>query len=300
MRERTKPTNRKTTGFTLIEMLLVITIISILIALLLPAVQQAREAARRVQCKNNLAQHGIALHNYHASFAVLPPGCVEHTGPVVNAPLGYHMSWVVQLLPTIDQHPLFHQVDFSTGVYDPANGLVADTEVPTFRCPSDYLEQHTPGNRPTSYVGCTGGFDTAIDVDNTGLLFLNSSISFREISDGTSNTIIVGERLFTDFEQVDLGWMSGTGATLRHTGMVMNLKLDPYQSGGNAWFGPEADGSLIAPPADQAIGGFSSRHSGGGQFVMADGSVRFLSENVDPELFSHLGNREDRQMLGDF
>ena len=94
-------------GFTLIELLVVIAIIAILIALLLPAVQQAREAARRTQCKNNLMQLGIAFHNYDMAFEMLPPGCVNSTGPIHNIPEGYHMSWTVQILPMMEQQGLF-------------------------------------------------------------------------------------------------------------------------------------------------------------------------------------------------
>src|SRR3954451_14542119 len=94
---------RSLPGFTLIELLVVIAIISVLIALLLPAVQAAREAARRVQCVNNLMQLGIALHNYESSYEMLPPGSVNPTGPIVNLPRGYHVSWMVQLLPFIEQ-----------------------------------------------------------------------------------------------------------------------------------------------------------------------------------------------------
>jgi prepilin-type N-terminal cleavage/methylation domain-containing protein len=105
-------------GFTLIELLVVIAIIAILIALLLPAVQQAREAARRSQCKNNLAQLALALLNYEMAHGVLPPGCVDTTGPIETVALGYHMSWTVSLLPYLDQAPLYRQVDFDKGAYD--------------------------------------------------------------------------------------------------------------------------------------------------------------------------------------
>ena len=204
-------------GFSLIEMMVVITIIAILIAMLLPAVQQAREAARRVQCKNNLVQIGISMHTYSQSFEMLPPGSVNPTGPIVNEPYGYHMSWVVQILAHMDQGALFQQFNFDGGAYDPDNP--PPSMIPAFVCPSDPYDWGSAAVMPTSYAGVTGGWDVAIDVDNEGLLFLNSSVSYREIRDGASNTLMVGERRLDDFEQQDLGYYSGTGATLRHTGL---------------------------------------------------------------------------------
>lgn len=293
-------------GFTLLELLLVISIIAILIALLLPAVQQAREAARRTQCKNNLAQLAIALHNYHMSFECLPPGTVSDTGPVTTVESGYHHSWMVQLLAVVDQYPLFQKCDFNFGAYAPANAVVRQTLIPTYQCPSDWSRQ--PHKYPVaSYAGCTGGSDVPIDGDNDGLLYLNSSISYRQIRDGTSNTILAGERRFDDVPFKDLGWMSGTSATLRNTGVNINQVM--YTAGGNfSTYGNYSsveyeDSSAEAddpPPPELQTGGFSSCHMGGAQFALADGSVRFLSENMDPLTFSHLGNREDGKIVGEF
>lgn len=292
---------RRSAAFTLIEMLLVITIISILIALLLPAVQQAREAARRVQCKNNLAQFGIALHNYHASFGVLPPGTVDESGPIVNSPTGYHMSWLVQLLPMMDQYPLFQQINFAGGAYHPANVAVADSRILALQCPSDYNQNSQPGIKPSSYAGCIGGTNVPIDVDNDGLLFLNSSISFRQIKDGASNTIVIGERMYKDITSADLGWMSGTTSTLRHTAIPINYQTGLGRGAQGPYTGGDSQSNPKGPvPVDQVIGGYSSQHSGGAQFVMADGSVRFISENITPSVYRHLGQREDGEMVGDF
>ena len=130
--------SRRRRGFTLIELLVVIAIIAILIALLLPAVQQAREAARRTQCKNNLMQLAIAIQNYEMAFEVLPPGSVNAQGPIRNEEKGYHMSWMVQILPYIDMRNAYRHIDFSRGVYDSKNKEVRDLSVPFFTCPSDY------------------------------------------------------------------------------------------------------------------------------------------------------------------
>ena len=108
-------------GFTLIELLVVIAIIAVLVALLLPAVQQAREAARRTQCKNNLMQVGLALHNYDMAHECLPPGTVDPNRPIRSEPKGYHVGWVVQSLPYLDQTPTYQQFDFKGGVYSPGN-----------------------------------------------------------------------------------------------------------------------------------------------------------------------------------
>ena len=131
-----RPSPRAPRGFTLVELLVVITIIGILIALLLPAVQAAREAARRAQCLNNLTQLGIALQNYESAYSVLPPGTIDKQGPIHNRPQGYHMSWLVQLLPYVEEGVTFNHIDFSVGVYDKKNAAVRAINLPLLVCPS--------------------------------------------------------------------------------------------------------------------------------------------------------------------
>ena len=289
IRERFKADPR---GFTLIELLVVIAIIAILIALLLPAVQQAREAARRTQCKNNLMQLGIAFHNYDMAFEMLPPGCVNPTGPIHHVPEGYHMSWTVQILPMMEQSNLFSNINFNEGAYGPANGTTKATRIPSFLCPSD------GGNMSVSsvnYAACFSGEDVAIDSLNSGVMFLNSSIGYQQIRDGASNTILVGEKRIVSGIN-DLGWMSGTLATLRNTGVPINGGWDV---GGNSRVRGAGSAPLPAP-SDTATSGYSSFHTGGAQSLLADGSVRFLSENIDAKILSFLGSREDMQTLGDF
>ena len=278
-------------GFTLIELLVVIAIIAILIALLLPAVQQAREAARRTQCKNNLMQLGIAMHNYEMAFEIMPSGTVNLTGPIRNLEEGYHMSWLAQLLPAMEQASLFGMINFNESVYAPANTAARTAPIATFQCPSD--NRQSAGS--SSYAGCFGGDDVAIDMNNNGLLFLNSGVGYQEIRDGASNTILAGEKIIPmGFK--DLGWMSGTMATLRNTGVAINTGWDiggPRASRG----GPTA---ALQAPSDTATSGYSSQHTGGAQFVFADGSVRFLSENIDRKTYANLGNREDLSALEEF
>lgn len=300
---------RRRRGFTLIELLLVITIIAILIALLLPAVQQAREAARRTQCKNNLMQLGIAMHNYQISFECLPPGCVNETGPISNTEDGYHMSWAVQLLCMMDQQPAFARVDFTESAYAAVNAPVRKLEMPVFACPSDYYDKDGKVVR-SSYVGNAGSGFGPIDADNNGLLFLNSSISYRQIRDGASNTMLVGERTYDHFTRVDLGWMSGTAATLRSAAYNINQQQLNFAVNKKTFGsfeindGQEAEDESATEDepvsAEFMVGGFSSRHTGGAQFVLADGSVRFLSENMAPEVIANIADREDGEMIGDF
>lgn len=291
-------------GFTLIELLVVIAIVAILVALLLPAIQQAREAAKRTHCKNNLMQIGIAMHNYQMSHGMLPPGSVDVTGPVNSVDeIGYKLSWIVQLLGTMEQQSLFQSIDFSVGAYHPNNAVARNTSFSVLICPSD-TPTVLPSAVVSNYVGCTGGDDVPIDVDNGGLLFLNSSIRDKQIRDGLSNTIMVGERSSIDVPSVDQGWMSGTSSTLRNSGNAINGYAGTpgntfvRQTYANTASIDEDDAARLPPQL--ATGGFSSLHVGGAQFCLADGSVRFISENIDPGTLSNLGNREDGYMMGEF
>lgn len=286
--ERRRPCVRRF-AFTLIELLVVIAIIAILVALLLPAVQQAREAARRTQCKNNLMQLGIAMHNYDMAFEMLPPGCVNPDGPIRNIEQGYHMSWIVQILPMMEQSALFQAINFDEGAYGAANGAIRATAISTLICPTDSGARDGRIN----YAACFGGDNVAINTNNTGLFYLNSSIGYQQIRDGASNTIMIGEKILVK-GITDFGWMSGTMGTLRNTGVVINTGWDVGGPGIGVGRPP------LAPPSDTATSGFSSYHTGGAQFLLADGAVRFISENINAPIFSILGGREDRQPVGDF
>lgn len=273
-------------AFTLIELLVVIAIIAILIALLLPAVQQAREAARRSQCKNNLAQIALATLNYEMAHGVLPPGCINPTGPIVSEPAGFHMSWTVQLLPYLDQSPLFQQIDFTKGAYD-QNAQVNEVSMNVYLCPSD------PGNENSvNFAACHGGAETQIAEDNDGVFFLNSRIRYRDIPDGSTNTLFFGEKIRV---AGDLNWMSGTRTSLKNTGSSLN-KLPSVRD-------LQRHG-IRQTPADLAdpdtVGGFGSWHTGGAQFALGDGSVRFLSETIDKPLYESLGKRADGTLPVDF
>ncbi|MEM8734502.1 MAG: DUF1559 domain-containing protein, partial [Planctomycetota bacterium] len=206
-------TRSRTNGFTLVELLVVIAIIGILIGLLLPAVQAAREAARRAQCQVNMMQLGLALQNYEMAHQCLPPGTVDAKGPIVHLPVGYHHSWIVQILPYIEQRPAYAMLDHRRSIYSKANFKVRGHQIDVLSCPSSPVGW---GGAPyTHYAGVHDSREVPIDTTNNGVLFLNSSIRYEDVFDGTSNTIFVGEKIP---DQTDLGWSSGTRASLRNMG----------------------------------------------------------------------------------
>ena len=330
---------RRRPGFTLIELLVVIAIIAILIALLLPAVQQAREAARRASCKNNLMQIGVALQNYEMAHRCLPSGTIDKTGPIKSTPQGYHMSWMVQVLPFIDEGNVFRHIDFGKSIYAKENIDARAQPLELLRCPSSILAPTvtrqpvapppgTPGSPPRGeiekeavavLVGTTGyagvhhdGFlvapapnagpkapktykDGPIDVDQNGVLFLNSSVTYQQIPDGSSHTLFVGETRQT---AGGLGWASGTRSTLRNGATMINQSGNlPAGFRGRQTPATAVQIDLKNP---QAVGGFGSFHSGGAQFLFGDTSVRFINENINPQAYRNLCNRRDGALVSNY
>jgi len=295
-------TLRKTRGFTLVELLVVIAIIGILIALLLPAVQAARGAARRMSNKNNLKQIGLALHTYHDMHQTFPPGWigVDSAGrPDVEGGNGF--GWCAMILPMMEQPLVFEQLDFDTSVDSPTNAAARSTYLSAFRSPSDVGPDSWKisaedgsgvlATLPTSnYIGCYGTMELddcaelppGTSCDGDGVFFQNSQVRFADILDGASNTFMVGERK-TD---VDQGWFStwigvipkGQDAFIRILGVADHVPNAPVNH----------------------IDDFSSYDPGGVHFLFSDGHVLFLNETIDLRVYSGMATRAGGEFLGKF
>jgi prepilin-type N-terminal cleavage/methylation domain-containing protein/prepilin-type processing-associated H-X9-DG protein len=278
-------------AFTLVELLVVIAIIGILVALLLPAVQAAREAARRIQCVNNLTQTALAIQNYDMAHRVLPPGTLNETGPIQSLPQGYHHSWITHILPYFEQSSAYQHIDFDVGVYAPENAEVREMRFESLQCPSS--PYRTPDIGCTHYAGVHHSLEAPIDEDNNGVFFLNSAVRYRDITDGASNTIFVGEKM-PDPER-DLGWMSGTRATLRNTGRPLDELSNQNRPFGGRYGG---EIQLDGPDDDPLyVGGFDSSHPGGANFAFGDGSVQFLTSTIDMRLYQQYADRADGELM---
>ncbi len=291
---------KRRAAFTLLELIMVVSIIAVLIALLLPAIQSAREAARRTQCNNNLMQLGLALGNYASAHHVFPPGVIDDKGPILNLPKGYHHNWLVQILPFFEQNNVYRRFNFQYGVYHPSNMTAGTAVIATLMCPSDARRA------PTNYVGCHHDVDAPIDVSNQGVLYLNSRVGFDDITDGPAYTILLGELVGGS---PSLGWASGTRSTLRNTGRRINEPdlLFPAIGKASIFSGSEAlpKPEEIVKLVDDGLlpigytGGFSSRHGQGANFLFCNGAVRYVRESINPIVFQHLGNRSDGEITSD-
>ncbi len=280
-------------GFSFIELLVAVTIIGILVSLLLPAIQAAREAARRSNCQKNLAQLILAIHNYQNLHEFYPPGTIDAQRPVRNVAQGYHHGWIVQILPFLEQRNAWRNVDFSVGVYHPRNAPVARLSLDSLQCPS----QVAPPTPQSCYAAVHHDAEAPIDVDNHGVFFLNSRVRYEDVTDGSSQTIFLGE-MFA--ERGGLGWMSGTRATLRNAG----LSVAATRVGGNPVLAQNVIGAVVAELQRAAtkptkidpllvVGGFGSNHPGGAQYAFGDGRVTFLSATASPQIMGFLAHRAD-------
>jgi prepilin-type N-terminal cleavage/methylation domain-containing protein len=294
---------RPRAGFTLIEILIVVGIISVLVALLLPAVNKTREAARRTWCSSSLMQLAVALQLYQNAHGVLPSGVVNATGPVRNVPQGYHRGWIVQLLPYLEQSNVAARFDDVAGLYDSVNLTARSVVLQVLLCPSDGGSVRRPdGVVQSSYAACHHDLEAPISARDKGSFFLNSGVGYSDIPDGTSCTLFVGEK---NRYPLDLGWASGTRATLRNTGYLLNAPDLLYGTQSlSGWTDDDAFAArlpLDPDPSDASlVGGFSSSHPGMVSFAFGDGSVRYLSNTTSSRILRSLANRSDGDVLREY
>jgi prepilin-type N-terminal cleavage/methylation domain-containing protein/prepilin-type processing-associated H-X9-DG protein len=325
-------------AFTLIELLVVIAIIAILIGLLLPAVQKVREAAARMKCSNNLKQIGLALHNYHDANNRFPPGYVDGNTDPNSTPdndVGPGWGWATFLLPYVEQDNLYKRINLGGPVGAGVNAQVSLTPLTIHQCPSDGNQQTVPiwdSNFSTpiaqvahgNYVGCNGweecfngaggnplagngqdGLSGGFGGAGVGMFWRNSRVTFGSITDGTSNTIAVGERSSNHSPTTWTGavpggrcpaWMATTPFTAPNT-PPQSAPTGPNGSAydnadfgeslvlahGNATHLPSADNPFFDPDT------FYSMHTGqGANFLFADGSVHFLTSGINPLTYQYL------------
>lgn len=297
VRNRTSP--RRSRAFTLIELLVVIVIISVLIALLLPAVQQAREAVRRHQCMNNLRQLGLALHGYHETHRVFPPGTSNPTGPIDNTSTGFKHSWMIHILPYLDENALYQAINPNQGIYEQTHIDFSLTGIDVTYCPSSPLSREAN----SAYAGCHHDVESPINADDNGMLFLNSRVRLSDVADGQRYTFLVGE--IRDHGM----WQVGSRMSLRNTGTPIDSVTSPnaIRKPGVKLpdLPPDARNADEAPPPSPpdpmtSVGGFGSYHSSSANFLLVDGSVKCLPTNIDMTLYQRLGNRRDGQIVSSF
>jgi prepilin-type N-terminal cleavage/methylation domain-containing protein/prepilin-type processing-associated H-X9-DG protein len=286
----------KRRAFTLIELLVVIAIIAVLIGLLLPAVQKVREAAARAKCANNLKQLGLACHNYHDSNKSLPSGYVS----AVNAAgdnTGPGWGWAAYILPQMEQAPLYGTIQFDRNIEDVANAAPRVKQVPSYVCPSDNApptwmatKYDAGGNSQgqicevaaANYVGNFGTTDPGEDGD--GVLFRNSKITFADITDGTSTTMLAGERTFKVGQATWVGAV--TGAT------VYQASTGPQVEHGSSMCLAEVGAGRTGPSGPGVeTNGMASLHPNGANVVFCDGHVAFLPASMDYKVFQAFATR---------
>jgi prepilin-type N-terminal cleavage/methylation domain-containing protein/prepilin-type processing-associated H-X9-DG protein len=315
-------------GFTLIELLVVIAVIGILVALLLPAVAAAREAARRAACTNNLKQIGIAMAGYEASVGSLPPGIL-----VIHDYITPGWAWGFQILPQLEQKALYDSANFSLLVIDKdEQRTTVSSRVEAFLCPSavDYDDNYfngidadvnmNKGFSASGYVASAGvlefirpreGSMLEVNPDSTGLFTMRRCIRLSEIRDGLSNTLAVGERSRRVADAVWAGvpycvqpshctkktWPS------RYCTALAFMVLGRSGAGPNDYVEQEIPNSSAMPGAytpnapGSGSDGFGSDHRGGCNFLLADGSVRFLRDQVSPEVFRAMTSRRGGEVV---
>ncbi len=311
------------TGFTLIELLVVIAIIAILVALLLPAVQQVREAARKSQCQDNLHNIGTALHNYHGTFNALPPGSIVVKSADGSTYNGHGWTWHASILPHIEQKPLYDAIQGPDGMGGEPGGvnsekqlLAGSSDLEIFACPSNPKVKSKPaknGYSTSTYNGnmgtrigdgsdncLSGSVSTADDMVNkawgcmngNGVFYISSSVRFGDVIDGLSNTIFVSEVVDSGGDSQLLG---GAGSDRKYI----------FSGGADSNPPTEMTEYLIAAEGNDPINGGAeeaagSYHAGGAHFSLGDGAVRFLSENMHMPTYQAISTRAGRESPGSF
>jgi prepilin-type N-terminal cleavage/methylation domain-containing protein len=290
-------------GFTLVELLVVIAIIGVLVALLLPAVQSAREAARRMQCSNNLKQFGLAFHNHHDTYGFFPSGGgndyryppdFNSAGSPEVAPR-QRAGWGYQVLPYIEQVNLFTGGNLATN--DERQIMIMGAAVPNFFCPSRRPPRALPP--AASWYGPSGTYAhsqtdyAASNYSNTGVVVQTKEdqtwgsqgpITFGSVTDGSSNTLLIGEKRLN----------------IQNLGKYQNDDNEGYSSG---WdhdvmrYTDRAPLPALRHADAHGDGRFGSSHPSGFNIVLTDGSVRFLSYTIDVTIFKYLGERSDGQTV---
>lgn len=250
-------------GFTLVELLVVISIVGLLVALLLPAVMRAREAARRTSCKNNLKQLGVALHHFHDSYRRFPAGTENE------------WSWQVRLLPFLEQNSLYDRLDMGREPFESPNDVHADYVLSVLNCPSDGWGDHVhtstliPGMdfAHTNFLGSLDGENG----QSRGMFEEYGSVRLSEVTDGTSQTLFVGERGVVESDGQTHGWWVWGPET---------VTSDRFG------FQP---GSFAEP---ESADHWWSYHPGGAQFLFVDGSVQFLPYGISSQTFRGLSTKD--------
>lgn len=293
-------------GFTLVELLVVIAIIGLLVAVLLPAVQHARESANRSRCTNHLKQIALALTAYHDAHGTLPPGYISRFDNSGND-TGPGWGWAALILPDMEQSPLHDRIEFRQPIEAPLQSAVRIVSIPAYLCPSDSappvwtaVMRDALGN-PTqticqiasaNYIGVFGV--TEPGVNGEGVFFRDSRIANHDILDGASNTLLVGERSHR--------WCEATWV-----GAVTNAQLFPPAGSPAVPFIENASGMVLGhtfegPPNAPGLecNDFSSQHDTGANFAFCDGHVQFVSTFLDKRLFRAISTRAGGETIGEF